>query len=1287
MQSSTKVFAASSTVVYLASFGAAHKALVEVEDALSCAQAARVNLIMLVNTCNHQHPLAADEDGLWGLARGVRKENETLANRCVATHLLANLAMVCSILQTTEPELWIRRGQHMMPRLREGPEHATLDMRSPIEYLADRAAGSSDALITGGTGGLGLACARWLVQGGEQPGCVYLASRSGTVTPQTGGRLTCMQIIRCDVAQYCDLMDGIAGLECQLNSVWHAAGINADALLSRQDWELCCCVFAPKVVGMQYLVAFVMRDPLAAQVMFSSAAALLGNVGQSNYGAANSCLDSRCLQLRANGKHGYSLQWGPWAESGMAKNLGKIMHSMGFSAMSTADGSSALLHALSPSPHAVLAVMGIEWKVHIGGRPTPSLLRALHVQQKPPRSLDRASDTRPVPIGQCKPSGLSVQDVLAVVQEASGSAIDADAPLMDAGLDSLAMVEVRRRLQNMMIGSSEALPTTLLFDEPTVREVVRYLESLAPQRAPVVTPGQCKPSGLSVQDVLAVVQEASGSAIDADAPLMDAGLDSLAMVEVRRRLQNMMIGSSEALPTTLLFDEPTVREVVRYLESLAPQRAPIVTPCTAKVPSKAQRETVAICGISSQLPGGASTLSTNYAVAASSSETVGCAPASRYVVSKELERRLGGLDPLVRQRLKWLSALHGLELFDTHAFGLGHAEAVTMDPVQKLLLERCDEAFCMADLSKTILQKSDTAVFVGHDKEGWMKVVAKMPSFLSAYACTSYSSSVASGRISFTYGLLGASVTISTACSSALTSTHFGCQAAQQESNWSLVGTCNEIVELTLSTALAIASMTSPAGACHTWDANADGFLRAEYCGVAVLDVDHTEGAFTHIAGTSVQQDGRSASLTAPNGNAQQALIQNALIRAGATQAQLLFVEAHGTGTALGDPIEVGALHGALATKRASNMFPLNLESFKANLGHCEASAAGAGIVKAALALAEASSFPNAQLRTMNPHVLSKLCGDKVVAATQLAPLHVSQDGYGGVSSLGYSGTIAHAVAQAILVEEVERQGNEANGLLQDPPDQKLFRRRSFSWRDPPHPFAQRTLLSSVGVKVFRAPTAGALRRLVVDHVVQGRVLFPGAGYLELARACSDVEPVDTPLRDVFFLQPLDVDVPRLYVHTTVDGRRFQIQSSAEFDQINEVVHCTGMLGIDKSALKVHHSPMRAFECLHAVDLGTLYDGFDAVGLEYGPAYRTLMQAWGSTNYSATRLQARLVRNEMLVQPSDLDDALCSNAIIGSKGNDGEAKLPFALDYGLLRGAPSKGLWAVSGILAIPSKP
>ena len=1197
MQSSTKVFAASSTVVYLASFGAAHKALVEVEDALSCAQAARVNLIMLVNTCNHQHPLAADEDGLWGLARGVRKENETLANRCVATHLLANLAMVCSILQTTEPELWIRRGQHMMPRLREGPEHATLDMRSPIEYLADRAAGSSDALITGGTGGLGLACARWLVQGGEQPGCVYLASRSGTVTPQTGGLLTCMQIIRCDVAQYCDLMDGIAGLECQLNSVWHAAGINADALLSRQDWELCCCVFAPKVVGMQYLVAFVMRDPLAAQVMFSSAAALLGNVGQSNYGAANSCLDSRCLQLRANGKHGYSLQWGPWAESGMAKNLGKIMHSMGFSAMSTADGSSALLHALSPSPHAVLAVMGIEWKVHIGGRPTPSLLRALHVQQKPPRSLDRASDTRPVPIGQCKPSGLSVQDVLAVVQEASGSAIDADAPLMDAGLDSLAMVEVRRRLQNMMIGSSEALPTTLLFDEPTVREVVRYLESLAPQRAP------------------------------------------------------------------------------------------IVTPCTAKVPSKAQRETVAICGISSQLPGGASTLSTNYAVAASSSETVGCAPASRYVVSKELERRLGGLDPLVRQRLKWLSALHGLELFDTHAFGLGHAEAVTMDPVQKLLLERCDEAFCMADLSKTILQKSDTAVFVGHDKEGWMKVVAKMPSFLSAYACTSYSSSVASGRISFTYGLLGASVTISTACSSALTSTHFGCQAAQQESNWSLVGTCNEIVELTLSTALAIASMTSPAGACHTWDANADGFLRAEYCGVAVLDVDHTEGAFTHIAGTSVQQDGRSASLTAPNGNAQQALIQNALIRAGATQAQLLFVEAHGTGTALGDPIEVGALHGALATKRASNMFPLNLESFKANLGHCEASAAGAGIVKAALALAEASSFPNAQLRTMNPHVLSKLCGDKVVAATQLAPLHVSQDGYGGVSSLGYSGTIAHAVAQAILVEEVERQGNEANGLLQDPPDQKLFRRRSFSWRDPPHPFAQRTLLSSVGVKVFRAPTAGALRRLVVDHVVQGRVLFPGAGYLELARACSDVEPVDTPLRDVFFLQPLDVDVPRLYVHTTVDGRRFQIQSSAEFDQINEVVHCTGMLGIDKSALKVHHSPMRAFECLHAVDLGTLYDGFDAVGLEYGPAYRTLMQAWGSTNYSATRLQARLVRNEMLVQPSDLDDALCSNAIIGSKGNDGEAKLPFALDYGLLRGAPSKGLWAVSGILAIPSKP
>ena len=377
-------------------------------------------------------------------------------------------------------------------------------------------------------------------------------------------------------------------------------------------------------------------------------------------------------------------------------------------------------------------------------------------------------------------------------------------------------------------------------------------------------------------------------------------------------------------------------------------------------------------------------------------------------------------------------------------------------------------------------------------------------------------------------------------------------------------------------------------------------------------------------------------------------------------------IESHGTGTRLGDPTEVRALTQALPNDGVRA-----LGGVKASVGHLEPAAGMVRLFKLGLVVGKARSAPNAKLRLVNPllveGVRQKQLQLQVTSAQPVVGDLSARALTGGISSFGYSGTIAHAVLASTFT----------SGLPLDLPGSKgaagvRFRRVAFPWDDMvPKPAATEVQKTSHGSAVHQSLAAGPLHTIVSHHVVHGRVIFPGAGYLEMARAALG----PTGLHGVYFLQPLALEAPGLLVECTVSDRRFEVRSG-EADAIEATtVHCSGATGGGSACWqRVDHAALRPPAA--AADVGALYDGFHAVDLQYGPGYRTLAQAWGAVSHALARLRARSTHEGTQVHPADLDDALCTGGVVASSGRHGETRLPFAVDDAALRGAAGS-LWAV----------
>ncbi|MHB1330146.1 MAG: beta-ketoacyl synthase N-terminal-like domain-containing protein, partial [Gemmatimonadales bacterium] len=379
---------------------------------------------------------------------------------------------------------------------------------------------------------------------------------------------------------------------------------------------------------------------------------------------------------------------------------------------------------------------------------------------------------------------------------------------------------------------------------------------------------------------------------------------------------------------------------------------------------RSRREPIAIVGIGCRMPGAASPAAF-WDLLANGRDAIGPLPADRW----------GGVAPEGAGAIE-AGVLNRIDGFDAEFFGISPREARFTDPQQRLFLEVTWEALEDAGIRPTALKGSSTGVFVGTTTTDYLDLVFRHTPIeaLDAYVVSGNTLNAVAGRVAFTLGLQGPAMAIDTACSSSLVAIDRACRSLRDgETSMALAGGVNLIIGPEIVASLAKWGMLSPASRCKTFDASADGFVRGEGCGVLVLkrlsdaerDGDHIRAV---ILGSAVNQDGASAGFSVPNGLAQEAVIRSALASAGIKPDRVGYVEAHGTGTPLGDPIEIEALAAVYGEGRSAGQ-PLLVGSVKTNVGHLEAAAGVAGLLKVVLALQHRTIPPHLHLRSPNPHI------------------------------------------------------------------------------------------------------------------------------------------------------------------------------------------------------------------------------------------------------------------------------------------------------------------------------
>lgn len=452
--------------------------------------------------------------------------------------------------------------------------------------------------------------------------------------------------------------------------------------------------------------------------------------------------------------------------------------------------------------------------------------------------------------------------------------------------------------------------------------------------------------------------------------------------------------------------EPTRTETARLLERALRQirkaRAEVAEsrrPPSARCP-------IAIVGLACRAPG-ADDADAFWANLMAGVDAVGPIPSERWDVEAHYDPE--GHDP-AKMYVRTGGFMGDIAAFDPQFFGISPREALTIDPQQRLALEVAWHALEHAGLPPGQLHGTRTGVYLGVCTNEYARVVARGAARVDSFSGTSNALSVISGRVAYTLGLEGPAVSYDTACSSSLVAIHQAVRALQVgDVDAALAGGVNTILDPQTMVGMCRLNMLSPRGRCAAFAAEADGFARAEGCGVIVLErladaVRAGRRVLAVIRGAAINQDGRSAGLTAPNKHAQIAAVRAALADGGLDPLEVGYVESHGTGTGLGDPIEMGALGEALCAGRGRER-SLIVGAAKSNIGHAEAASGVLGLIKAVAAIGHGVVPPNLHFDAPNPHIpWSDL---PVVVPT--APARWTP-GLVGVNSFGFSGTNAHIV-------------------------------------------------------------------------------------------------------------------------------------------------------------------------------------------------------------------------------------------------------------------------------------
>ncbi len=502
-----------------------------------------------------------------------------------------------------------------------------------------------------------------------------------------------------------------------------------------------------------------------------------------------------------------------------------------------------------------------------------------------------------------------------------------------------------------------------------------------------------------IRQLVADLRGVQPTDVGADQRFRDLGIDSRLALSL---LSSLSGGLKVAVPVTAIWQHATPRALAMHLAGLSPASPPAV----ARSRPALVVEPVAVVGLGCRLPGGISGAAELWQALIQGRDAIIEVPPARWNAQAWLDL---DVDAPGKMTTRWGGFIEDVSHFDAAFFGISPREATQMDPQQRLALEVAWEALEDARVPGPSLAESRTGVFFGAMWQEYGSLIGADAKAIERHSATGWDNSIIPARIAYSLGLRGPAIAVNTACSSALVAIHLAAQSLERhECDLVLAGGVNLMLTPRATVQMTKFGAMNPAGQCRPFDAGANGYVRGEGCGVVVLKrlsdaLSAGDRIYAVVHGSALNQDGASNGLTAPSPTAQAEVIREAWAKAQVPTHEISYVEAHGPGTILGDPIEALGLGMACSTDRAAALL---IGSIKSNLGHLEAAAGVAGLLKTVLSLHHGALPATLHFERPSPHIPFESL--KLQVVDRLQPWPRSPRRWAGVSSFGFGGTNAH---------------------------------------------------------------------------------------------------------------------------------------------------------------------------------------------------------------------------------------------------------------------------------------